>query len=1302
MPSTRRIAAIASLLVIWTSVSATESENLGIRALPAPAPLAIDGDVADWDLSGGVFVCGDVENLRGRLAVWYHLMYDAEHLYVLARWTDETPMNNPGSIAGDHGWIGDCLQMRTVLATADVAYRFDQEPSTQRTTHITAWRDRDGLDVVDLAWGMKFDQGGTKAGKERGAQQAFAVDDDGKGYVQELAIPWALIAPEGWSSTETASIIVTVEPNFGTETRYRISLKDLFRPGVTPNRVFTFRSANCWGFASLLTEGAVEPQPLRLADSRELPVRMVDGAPAVDWAALFEREAIEGFEPITFTMPEDGYVSLNISNGEGRVVRQLLTADFFTAGEHTVTWDGLGNVNHRIPGEVVAAGDYRWDAIWHQGLGLRLVGWAHNAGRTPFNSPGGNWGGDMGRPCAVIAHGKRVVLGWSGSEAGKAVVCTDLDGKVVWRHKRGGFGGARHLATDGSTVWVNDRQQGENVLYRLSLDKGEMAAWAGSDDAALDLIPLLTPFAPEGADGKPSLTGLDSHGDALLLSYADGDRVLVVDAADGSLRKAIEVEEPHDIEVGSDGSCYVLSGGGALLRLDLEEGSATSVLEDLNDAAGLAIDADGAIYVGLGAPDHQVLVLTPDGSEQRRIGRPGGRPERGAWVPDGMRAITALRIDSSGTLWVAELNGQPRRFVTWDAASGALEREFFGPTDYGALGGAISAVDPLVMVGNGCEWRLDADTGRATCVAVVHTGRWENARFGYGPDGREYLAVGGGWHGHHPVTIYERLGPGDWIARTKISALAEDPEHYKGETVKEHKYIGMRVWADADGDGQEQAGEVQEHVLGLGGWIDGWYMPMTPSMTFYGGRYRLAPVAWTDCGAPVYDPTESAEVAGFDAVAKGRGGMGAQRGMGSDDGRLMLYNGHYGKNDSDFQCWDNETGQLRWTYPNTYVGVHGGHRAPPAATGLIRAAYDVVGTGRLPDPIGDVFVIGTDKGEWHLLTGEGFYLSSLFQADPLKIRWPSDVIPGAIMDDTPPGMGAEDFGGSIAVTPEGQLYIQAGKTAFVNLRVVGLDQVAELGTGALSVSPDELDQAAKLREKLLQRSVGTRQAIVPKATVTFSGNLAKDFGRDLIRFEKSRADRTEVGIAYDDEMLYVGWQVSDATPWVNGADDPSQLFAMGDTVDLQLGTDPAADPDRKQPVLGDLRLSIGNFQGQPTAVCYRPVADGGQAKTYFSGTAKDGYTVQDVRVLEGVQITVTVDERSKRYVVEAAVPLASLGLSPTSQMTIGMDVGVTFSDPDGEDTVLRSYWNNQHTGLIADEVRELMIEPSRWGRITFE
>ena len=48
-----------ALCVAWLGVCgwvrATETENIGIRVLPAPGKVVIDGQYGDWDLSGGIF-----------------------------------------------------------------------------------------------------------------------------------------------------------------------------------------------------------------------------------------------------------------------------------------------------------------------------------------------------------------------------------------------------------------------------------------------------------------------------------------------------------------------------------------------------------------------------------------------------------------------------------------------------------------------------------------------------------------------------------------------------------------------------------------------------------------------------------------------------------------------------------------------------------------------------------------------------------------------------------------------------------------------------------------------------------------------------------------------------------------------------------------------------------------------------------------------------------------------------------------------------------------------------------------------
>ncbi|MEJ0001216.1 MAG: hypothetical protein WDO13_19905 [Verrucomicrobiota bacterium] len=186
--------------------------------------------------------------------------------------------------------------------------------------------------------------------------------------------------------------------------------------------------------------------------------------------------------------------------------------------------------------------------------------------------------------------------------------------------------------------------------------------------------------------------------------------------------------------------------------------------------------------------------------------------------------------------------------------------------------------------------------------------------------------------------------------------------------------------------------------------------------------------------------------------------------------------------------------------------------------------------------------------------------------------------------------------------------------------------------------------------------------------------------------------------AWDDQNLYLAWDVSDGTPWINAAKVPEDMYVSGDTVDFQLGTDPKADRGRADAAAGDLRLSIGNFEGKPTAVLYRKVSEIKKPKVFSSGVIHD-YPMDYVDVV--ADATIRVKPRVGGYSVEAAIPLADLGLRPDPAAIYGGDFGATYGGPDGMRTRLRSYWSNQHTGLVDDAVYELMMEPKNWGQLQF-
>ena len=1245
---------------------ATPTENIGLQVLPAPGPVLVDGKFDDWDLSGSVFASNDVETQHEDYAVWLCAMYDSRNLYILARFQDKTPLNNPGQTIANYGFAGDSLQIRAIThpGTAD-----------QLTCNMTAWRGNNDRDVVDMDYeGAKPE---IKDARTEGGQQAFTINADGQGYVQEIAIPWALLTKDGQPLRPGDQFQMTFEPNFTTPGKGRLSVKDVFKPLPTIDRVFTFMSKGEWGVATLASKGHLTLRPVRIAGGREFPVTLINGVPVADWTGLGPRKAtppLPGFKPITFTLPRDSYVSLNIKNSQGQVVCHLLRGAFYTKGRHTVLWDGLTTPNAHQPGKPLSPGTYTWSALSHGPIGLRWRGFADNGGKAPWdNGPDTNWGGDHGQPNACASEGDRVFLGWTAAEAGSALVATDLSGAVLWKNNRGGIAGAEQVAVNQGIVYVLN---GPKDLYHLSATDGSYLSWgeANSASAPADVAPLA--LWPKGAGTPDQIDGLAAMGGRVFLSLAKQNGILVLDAKSGGFVGTLSVLAPGRMAVTDDNHLLVVSGGASVLSLDPTSGAARTLVSGLAHATGVAVDTRGEIYVGVGNPDDQVRVYNSGGKFLRALGRPGGRTLRGPWQADGMRFIQGLTVDREGKLWVAENDDFPKRISVWDAQTGRFVREFFGATHYGASGGAIDPRDPDVMVGSGCEWRLDPQTGRARCLAIITRDGMTNSRFAVGANGRLYLVVA---NSSGAIQIFERLGDGRYSLRSGFTYDAP------GKTT--------RYWADANGDGAEQPGEVTT-VPGLIK-VSGWYMSVTPDLTLYSGYSQYKVVGFTPAGAPRYDLARPVVLPN----AGEQGGMGAQTGVGSADGRRVLYNGEYMADRSTFDCYDIASGRRLWAYPNDYVGVHGSHNATPPEPGLIRGAFDIAGAATLPAPIGGIWVIPTNVGEWHILTSDGFYLTRLFQPDPMQYHFPAEATPGADMSNAPPGAGGEDFGGSITQGTDGKLYIQAGKTGYWNLEVTGLETTKALPGGRLSLSGPETARAARLQAEEQQIVSGPHVLTVARLTPTLTGDLMRDFaGGNTVRYQKSDDASVVSAAAYDARNLYLAWDVKDSTPWVNGATAPENLYIGGDTVDFQMGTDAAADAVRGDAGPGDLRLSLGSLGGRNIAVLYRKVSPVKKPFVFHSGVIAN-YPMDYVSVVPEAKITVA--KRADGYTVEAAVPLAALGIMATSVLSLAGDFGVTFGDPAGQRTRLRSYWSNQHTGIVDDAVFELMLEPKNWGRLTF-
>ena len=497
---------LPSLAAAWlgfvSPASATQTDTYGMHAVPVPGKVSIDGDLADWDLSGQTLMCYDVESLQDVYSAKVALMHDAENLYVSIHWKDSTPMGNRHDPRHEahKAWAGDSVQLRI---------------KTDRISHVTAWYfaaekkpgfylDR-GKDLNTPFGGEAltfFHQDGWKM--DRGVETAYRVDADSKGYVQEMKLPWALLADKKYAAGERFSMGFELLWGQGDWPTHRYA--DNLSEGAS-GREFFFTNHKAWGDVILEAKGGLKlPEPSWMKAQS-------DGQPT-------------GPVAIEYNLPKDGKVTLAIDDAKGQRVRNLVAAQSRKAGKNIEKWDGLDDA-----GKPVLPGDYTFHALTHDGIRLNYA--------LSFANPGNpSWGTDDGRgafygdhtaPQAAAAGGKFVALATPMGEAGKHLIATDLDGQRLWGlHNRVAFDGGRiALATDGTTLWVANEGK-QSLIYRVTIADGRYAPWDivqkdkdGHEFKPVDLIVSEQP-GMIAAKGEANLRAIAVHKDVLAAAFAHG------------------------------------------------------------------------------------------------------------------------------------------------------------------------------------------------------------------------------------------------------------------------------------------------------------------------------------------------------------------------------------------------------------------------------------------------------------------------------------------------------------------------------------------------------------------------------------------------------------------------------------------------------------------------------------------------------------------------------------------------------------------------------------------------------------
>jgi len=1338
-------------------VSAQQTDNNELRAVPAPGKVVIDGRLDEWDLSGQILCCYDLAKLKKTHSVVAAAMYDADYLYLAFHFKDQTPLVNhidPVSNPTD-GWKSDAVQIRI---------------KSDRTAHITAWyytdAKRPGMSIHYGMWNPKgdADYADLRDALKAGAREAFGKDVDGQGYVQEIALPWKLITRDGHALKAGDKPSLGLEFFWGDATgrnwpahRYA----DLINPRQ-PQRAFFWENPNAWGTLNLLAHGKVAPSP-----------SLKQHSPAAQMQELLYET--QGPVPISYTMPFDGAATLVIEKPDGTRVRNLISDYPRKAGPHTEFWDGTDDAGHPVP-----AGQYRVRGLCHQEFDVKYEFAYGNPGNPPYdNSTGtGGWLSNHMPPMDVAAGKDRVFISAPFAEGAAAVIAVDLTGPRQW-----GIGGiaAGMMAADDQYLYVlvgGPTLPGVQLppdkvgVIRINATTGAYAPW--SDGQYMHVIGSVPPEAQWRKLNRPEGEVVAEHGfdatwcqrQTMGLALARGklyaslyyqNQVVVVDPVAGKSVSTMALEHPSGLAGGPRGQLYAISGKQVVELVDGKNWRPV-VTQGLSAAVGLTCDPNGEIYVSDWADQMCVKVFTSAGKFVRTIGKVGGRSLVGAYDPKGMFLPWGIAVDTRNRLWVAEYDNTPRRVSVWDTATGQFLQEFCGSTWYAAAGTQVNPLDPsqAFVMGNICQldwekglWRVTGTLHRPTSaqdlLSLCREGqKMDVRRMGnrtlllasdakllivseLGADSARPLAAMGSVRA---LTFAGTSWPhiSEW-PRIVLKHLAADPKQFQ-ELQKQYPkafgsnpadsntydtYLMLRdprarsqfIWVDKNGDGLVQDDEIQFFSLaqlhGMTLTPESWRFAVGPDLTVYlpgtdndGGYHQQL---WK---LPVRKwndcgaPVYDLQDAKRIARVACLGGVDSSI-WADTRGQTLI-----GQNP---MMMFSPEGKLLWTYPNQWPGVHGSFTAPLAKRGLVIGPLYVLGSVQVPG-VGEVFCMNSDNGPDYLFTTDGLYIGSLFQ----DCRGAPEVLP----DQPRRGMSlngcssGEPFGGDFFQNPKDGKYYVGGtigscREASFIARVTGLETVRRLPTQDLTYTPAQHAEAQKfLARRAVKQAAAKILAITPvKKPAKLDANGIPDWS--VFNFSDTASARWAFGPGravanatwtFDDRNLYLGLQgVQDQTPMINHGKDVRTLFKTGDAVEFELRTKPDADDAQILP--GDLRLVISVFQDKPVAVLYRYKVPGTTEPVTFSSPV--GATrIDEVKVLTDAKIAI--DRYGGGYNLRAAVPLKDLAFTPTPGKSYRGDFGIVYSDKNGKVNELRMYWANPITGMVSDLFSESQITPSTWGR----
>jgi len=1012
-----------------------------------------------------------------------------------------------------------------------------------------------------------------------------------------------------------------------------------------------------------------------------------------------------GGADITYTLPRAAKVSLNVLDGNGWIVRELLRADQEDAGQHTVHWDGNDPFGRPQP-----PGSYTWKLLDHTGLKADYVLSVGNSGQPPYRTDDnkGSWGACHGNPMSVQADATGLYLTWMTQEGNAVFAHTDYDGHALYKIDNSqGWGRNWDSIIVGNTLYRLEDSNIGSFLEKYDVQTGKFTNWdvknaqVSGGKLRIQHDPLVPPDpkAPKN-EAKRRLFEDDAKAIAANATYVvasfPAQNKIAIFKATGEALPDLEIDQPHGLLFLPDGRLLVAQPG-KVVAINLEDRSTQPFLtQNLDNPWGLTLARDGkTLWVTDQGKSNQVKQFGFDGKLLAAFGQPGGMPTEGTidhlsfYMPRGI----ACGVD--GNIYVTE-DSPLRRISRW-SPEGKLLREWFGPEGpqrscwpnlsdfsevyyHSSINGFIQCkVDLEKKTWYPVAWSQILIKGNQPCVFESH--------------GHKFL-----YNGHDLLLVFDPKS-NHWQPALEFSYSDKDRS--------------SSLWTDLNGNGQADDGETQtisaadlKAKTQLTSIVPSFGQFDPATLVFHGvmggEAVVLEPSKITGQGIPVYTIEKIKRLT--QKPARGDDGWTDEMSYSvhgvvpaADGGFFTAYNGG---RQGFTRAWDRASwsylvkfgadGRIQWQ-----VGVHAPDRnlANPHDIGMVMR---VAGLSK------DVVFLTDVEANFHAYTSDGLYVDALL--DPSTSR---SLSPNSLTVENVTGLVAED-----PATHE--TYLFAGSTEDSRVwRITGFDSFQRL-----------------------QGGVTLKTAETPPATDTYTiaatkpprQRIAGDLGADgfLNEPEWRQADelplvddgvlKARIYLRHDDQYLWIGAHVIDSSPAENSSQDAEMAFIHGDCLDLYFGADAAADAKRDAAGIGDVRILLypsGNTKMYNGAiVAYRmKVADGTEKHPFEFASPAGSVTADSVVPIEGKDsvtgrglCTFYRWPSGAGYTVEAKIPLSALpelGLDvpAPADHKIAFDAGVIFSNDAGTDRASRLYWHQEdsRTQTVMDLPTEAQFYPRLWG-----